>query len=146
MKLTPNFMLDEFKVSGSRPDLAAKITFNELEIYKLRLISRMHLEPMRSHIGGPVRILSGKRTRELNSAVGGSPTSRHLVSEAVDFTCNDLKRAFEFIRKSPNSFGQMIFYLTKARAPRFIHISLPTGKRQGKALFNIAGKFSSAMP
>ena len=146
MKLTKNFDLEEFKVSGTRPDLAAKITFNELEIYKLYVISLIHLEPLRAHLGTPIKVLSGKRTRELNAAVGGSPTSQHMACEAVDFTCQDLRKAFDFLNSSRNSFGQLLFYFKSNKSPRFIHISLPTAKHQGQILFNVAGKYCAQMP
>lgn len=42
------------------------------------------LDPLREMFGSPVRITSGYRSCTLNSAVGGSPRSVHVVGYAAD--------------------------------------------------------------
>jgi zinc D-Ala-D-Ala carboxypeptidase len=43
------------------------------------------LEAVRTRLGVPVIISSGYRCPALNHAVGGQPSSQHLVGEAADF-------------------------------------------------------------
>lgn len=45
------------------------------------------LERLRAFLGAPIRINSGYRSKALNDAVGGSPSSQHMFGEAVDFVC-----------------------------------------------------------
>lgn len=44
------------------------------------------LEPLRSKHGKPWVINSWYRCPELNTAVGGNPSSRHMLGTAIDFT------------------------------------------------------------
>ena len=45
---------------------------------------------LESLLGNPLRVSSGFRSEEVNSAVGGSEKSAHLRGDAVDFTCQFL--------------------------------------------------------
>jgi hypothetical protein len=45
----------------------------------------LELEKVRAITGEPLRINSGYRCPELNAAVGGSPTSYHMLGLAADF-------------------------------------------------------------
>lgn len=85
--ITSHFSLKEFAVSADFPDLAARICFNEVQKERIRFACASILEPLRHHFSKPVIISSGKRTPELNHAVGGHPQSDHLYlsdSGAVD--------------------------------------------------------------
>ena len=46
-------------------------------------------------LGHDLDISSGYRCPELNSAVGGSPTSQHCMGLAADFTCEDFGSPLE---------------------------------------------------
>ena len=48
-----------------------------------RLVSTL-LDPLRNDLGQPVRVTSGYRSPEVNAAVGGSRTSRHMLGLAAD--------------------------------------------------------------
>lgn len=82
------------------------------------------LEPLRVLVDSPLHILSGFRTPEVNSAVGGSPTSDHLTFLAADFypTKQTIQFAWYLIVDHRNTlpFKQAIIYPTR----NFIHISL----------------------
>ena len=134
MRITKHFILNEFVVSKDHPELVTdKIT--ELDLYKLWFICSTILEPLRLREIGPIKILSGKRSKALNKAVGGSITSDHLfehLSCAVDFTVikKPIGWCFDWIKANlPYSFGQLIFYPDK----NFIHVSLPTPKHLGES-------------
>lgn len=58
--------------------------FSDCErIWTLRTHVR-RLEAYRSHIGGPVRIVSGCRCKRHNAAVGGATRSQHMFGAASD--------------------------------------------------------------
>lgn len=77
MRLSKNFKLEEFKSRDS--DLFPLSVLNNIEI----LVKQ--LEIIRTNIGDkPIRINSGYRTNAHNEAVGGSPTSQHLLGKAAD--------------------------------------------------------------
>ncbi|UPW41341.1 peptidase [Sigmofec virus UA08Rod_4043] len=46
------------------------------------------LQYCRSRIGVPIRVNSGYRSTAVNAAVGGSPTSMHLLGLAADVRCS----------------------------------------------------------
>lgn len=141
MPLTKSFKLSEFAVSKDHPFVASLINFSEADKAKLFYLCSLILQPVRDQFG-PVKILSGKRSPELNKAVGGVVYSDHLfkfVSVAADFTCPDIdiERVWHWIqgdnwlkRKNRQPFGQLIYYPSK----NFIHVSLPTPKHHGEVL------------
>lgn len=42
------------------------------------------LDPLRTHLGKPIRVTSGYRTPEHNTRIGGSRNSAHMRGEAAD--------------------------------------------------------------
>lgn len=75
------------------------------------------LQPLRDAWGAPLHINSGYRCAELNTYVGGQPTSQHLKGEACDVAAKEplalAQKAYDL--KLP--YDQMILY------PTFIHFS-----------------------
>jgi len=147
MRLSPHFTLEEFRVSRRFPQSAAGIEFSEHDAHKCFLLARTILEPIRKRLGGPIIITSGKRSLELNRAVGGSPTSDHLFqgfSAAVDFSLPEQWRGrlAEVPEMMPGAaFGQLILYLeADGKTPRFVHVSLPTMKHQGETMIWVRGR------
>lgn len=136
--LTRDFSLSEFRVSESYPHLADQIELHDTDQLKLFYLCTTILQPARDFYTAPLNILSGKRSVELNHAIGGSLHSDHLYlgkSCAVDFHRPDpdfTKFTFDFLRERlPWSFGQLILYLKQDDTPNFIHVSLPTRKWHG---------------
>lgn len=83
------------------------------------------LELLSSQIG-PFKIASGYRSPEVNAAVGGSPTSRHLQGEAVDIIplLSTAKSYWSNIVTSPalkSKFGEISWKIPQGS----IHLSLP---------------------
>jgi uncharacterized protein YcbK (DUF882 family) len=54
-----------------------------------RLVAKV-LDPLRAHLGRPVRITSGYRSFAVNRALEGSVTSQHMLGEAVDIKADGL--------------------------------------------------------
>lgn len=83
MKLTEHFDLDEFLESQTA---TRKGIYNTPPVEAVDYISNLCeavLEPLRLALG-PVRILSGYRSPDLNFAIGGSPSSQHMRGQAAD--------------------------------------------------------------
>lgn len=119
MRLSPHFTLAEFATSASYPHLArpVPIAYQSAAL----LLATLALQPARDALGIPLRILSGYRSDELNTMVGGSDTSQHRFGQAVDVTCANPKALFEWLcRTAPVGIGQVIYYPTQ----RFVHIAL----------------------
>lgn len=59
------------------------------------------LDPLRELYGRPIIVSSGFRSKDLNRAVGGAPTSQHMRGEAADIyagTKEENRKLFELIR------------------------------------------------
>lgn len=82
--------------------------------------SRMDL--IRTIIGKPIIVNSWYRSKEVNKAVGGVPTSQHALGQAVDIRVNGMtpKQIMDKIKNSGVSFDQLIVYSS------FVHISFKT--------------------
>jgi uncharacterized protein YcbK (DUF882 family) len=136
MNLTTNFKAQEFLVSSERPDLAKQMLASPEDMVKMFYLSCIFLQPVRD-VFGTVHILSGKRSLELNAAIGGSKFSDHLYTvgtpkAAVDFTCSkaNMSDVYEHIKGTRHgSYGQLLYY----RKSNFIHVSLPNGNRLNDA-------------
>ena len=75
IKVSTNFSLHEFQCTGSGA------SHNHVVLDSKLLAA---LQQLRTAIGRPIIINSGYRCPQRNSAVGGSPTSRHMQGRAVD--------------------------------------------------------------
>jgi uncharacterized protein YcbK (DUF882 family) len=76
MKLSTNFNLEEFaSADGKAP--SGEVLKNLTEIAK-------NLEVLRKHIGQPIRVTSGFRSREHNKKIGGATNSFHVLGMAAD--------------------------------------------------------------
>jgi hypothetical protein len=117
MQFTPHFHAREFAVSASRPALVEPLPPALIDY--ARLLAVLALEPARVALGTALRITSGYRPAALNRAVGGSPTSQHLLAQAVDVTAPDLDALTSWLLATrPAGIGQVIRY------PSFVHVAL----------------------
>ncbi len=91
-------------------------------------------EPLRSYVGGPIKINSFYRSPELNRAIGGSSKSQHCKGQAIDIddTFGRMTNAemYEFIKENLD-FDQMIWEFGDDKNPNWVHISYvsPTENR-----------------
>ena len=81
--MTPNFTLAEL----TRTDTGLPNTPDADQLANLERLAAT-LERVRCVLGdNPLRVTSAFRSRAVNKAVGGSPTSSHTRGLAADFTC-----------------------------------------------------------
>ena len=83
MKLSKNFTLQELTRSNTALRLGIDNTPSKEGIMKLTILATSVLQLLRDRIGA-LRITSGYRSSELNTAIGGSNKSQHTKCEAVD--------------------------------------------------------------
>ena len=98
------------------------------------------LNPLREAWGSAIKVSSGYRCDKLNSFVGGSKTSSHLIGYGVDLIpangrMDDFKKFIVDYMKT-RMFDQCI--IEKSGKTEWIHIGLYKAKgRQRKMIFNI---------
>ena len=83
MKLSKNFTLQELIKSNTALRLGIDNTPSKEGIMKLTILATSVLQLLRDRIGA-LRITSGYRAPQLNTAIGGSNKSQHTKCEAVD--------------------------------------------------------------
>ena len=71
MRISKNFTLHELTRSNTALRLGIDNTPTKDGIHKLTIIANSLLQPIRNELG-PLRITSGYRSPELNTAIGGS--------------------------------------------------------------------------
>ena len=96
-----------------------------------QLVERL-LDPLRERLGEPIAILSGYRSPEVNTLVGGVPDSQHTLGEAADCYClAGPERLLAVLRASGLPFDQAIVY----RRRNFLHLSYRAGRCRGQILY-----------
>ena len=110
----------------------------EEQLNNLILLAEMVFEPLRSFVGGPIKVNSMFRCLELNNALGGSKTSSHLKGEAMDiddaFTDKTNKEMGDYIREELE-FDQLIYeFLDDDGNVKWIHVSYKEGGNRNEVL------------
>lgn len=98
----------------------------EEHLDNMKLLSEKIFEPLRDHVGGPIKINSFYRGPELNAAIGGSAKSQHCNGQAIDIddTFGHATNAemYTWIKKNLD-FDQMIWEFGDDKNPNWVHIS-----------------------
>ncbi len=83
-------------------------------------------EPLRSYVGGPIKINSFYRSPDLNKAIGGSSKSQHCYGQAIDIddTFGRMTNAemYRFIKEHLD-FDQIIWEFGDENNPNWVHVS-----------------------
>ena len=99
---------------------------SDVHLANMRLISEKVFEPLRMHVGGPIKINSFYRGPELNKAIGGSAKSQHCHGQAIDIddTYGHATNAemYHWIKENLN-FDQMIWEFGDDNNPAWVHVS-----------------------
>jgi hypothetical protein len=99
---------------------------SEAHLENMKLICEKVFEPLRMHVGGPIKINSFYRGPELNKAIGGSAKSQHCHGQAMDIddTYGHASNAamFDWI-KANLDFDQMIWEFGNDQNPDWVHVS-----------------------
>lgn len=126
LKLTPHFSLNEFTRSDTAKEKRIYNTPSDVVIGRLRDLCVNVLEPLRNRLACPIRVNSGYRSTALNRAVGGSPSSQHILGEAADITAGsrDRNKRMLALLLDGGGFDQLIAeQCDKQGRPAWIHVS-----------------------
>jgi len=142
MNLSKHVTLAEFESSGTATNHSILNKMNEFEIERAKLLCEKVFEPLRAHMGEPIRINSGFRSVATNKACGGSKTSQHCLGEAMDLHISS--KGFHYI-KDNLIFDQLIWEFGTDKEPSWVHVSyskarnrkqiLKAIKRNGKTVY-----------
>ena len=98
----------------------------DYEYSNMQLIAEKVFEPLRNHIGKPIKINSFYRSVDLNKAIGGSSRSQHCQGRAMDIddTFGHATNAemYNWIKENLN-FDQMIWEFGNDDNPAWVHVS-----------------------
>tara|TARA_R100001463_G_scaffold85461_3_gene140415 strand:- start:2166 stop:2621 length:456 start_codon:yes stop_codon:yes gene_type:complete len=90
------------------------------------LVAEEIFEPLRTYVGGPIKINSFYRSPELNRASAYSSKSQHCKGQAIDIddTFGKMSNAemYEFIKENLD-FDQMIWEFGSDKNPDWVHVS-----------------------
>lgn len=127
MRISKNFILQELTRSNVGLRLGIKNEPTKDGVHKLTMMVNSLLQPIRDKIG-PIRITSGYRSPEINTAIGGSPNSQHCRYEAIDCQyvyknkMNNIK-IYEALVDLDLDFDQCILEFGDPNCPAWIHLS-----------------------
>jgi hypothetical protein len=109
MNLSDNFTLAEMIASDTAARLGRVIEPTHEEVLALTELCRTVLQPVRD-ARGPVRVTSALRPLWLNSLIGGSPNSQHILGQAADIKVHGVApiEVARWIEASPIPFDQCI--------------------------------------
>ena len=99
---------------------------SEAHLLNMKLIAEKVFEPLREHVGGPIKINSFYRGPELNKAIGGSAKSQHCHGQAIDIddTFGHATNAEMYNWVKANlDYDQMIWEFGDDKNPNWVHIS-----------------------
>lgn len=138
--VSKNFDYKEFEATDV-PGMQVKNIIAATEVRDaVKALVEEVIQPLRDAWGEPLAINSGYRCPEVNRAIGGVPTSQHVLGEAADvcpFGRNGhgdvevVRRLAATARDLGLPFDQMILY------PSFVHFSHRLkGEQRGQILYN----------
>ena len=126
-------------------------TPNDEQLDNMELVAEEVFEPLRSWVGGPIKINSFFRSPKLNTAIGGSSKSQHCMGQAIDID-DTFGRAtnaemYHFI-KNHLDFDQIIWEFGDDDNPDWVHVSfvsqeenrnrcLRASRKNGKTTYSV---------
>ena len=133
------FTIDELCKSDTAKKYGIDNTPNPIIMSHLQQLITF-LNPLREAWGSAIKVTSGYRCKKLNSFVGGSKTSSHMIGYGVDLVpangkMNEFKKFIVDYMKN-KMFDQCI--IEKSGKTEWIHIGLYNLKgQQRRMIFNI---------
>jgi hypothetical protein len=145
MKISNHLSLSEVTRSetAKRRGISNTPTAEHLENFKK--LAENIFEPIREHFGVPIHVSSGYRSKELNSAIGGSLSSQHCQGEAIDIDMDGSSSGvtnadvYNFI-KDNLEFDQLIWEFGTDSNPDWVHVSYESTGKQRKQILKAVKK------
>jgi hypothetical protein len=139
MQISKHLSLAEVSRSETAKRKGINNTPSGEHLANFKLLAENIFEPIREHFGVPINISSGYRSKELNSAIGGSLTSQHCQGEAIDIDMDGStngvtnKMVFDYIKDNLN-FDQLIYEFGTDKNPDWVHVSYESSGKQRKQI------------
>lgn len=136
-RLTENFWLDEFERSdtAARHGLSNSVPLDSAIHHNLIHLCKLVLQPLRQVVG-PVTVISGYRSPEVNRLVGGSKNSQHTRGLAADIVVagHAPLKLSQWIDDLHLPYDQLIHEFGQ-----WAHVSIshPAVRRRGQALTSV---------
>ena len=132
------FTMGEFMRSDTAARLGIDNRCKKVHVPNIQALVANVLDPLREAYGKPIRITSGFRCPALNKAVGGSPTSDHMLGRAADIvgtpnTPEENRRLFNLVQSLDLPFDQLI----DEKGMRWVHLSFRSEKENRKQVFKL---------
>ncbi|MBL4751990.1 MAG: peptidase M15 [Flavobacteriales bacterium] len=145
MELSKNFTLAEMTRSDTAEREGIDNTPDKKAEEYLERVCNEILQPVREHYGVPITPSSGFRCEALNSAIGGSPKSQHMLGQAVDFTVPgiDIVNLARWIRDNVE-FDQLILE-QRQLGKAWIHCSI-SEKNRNEVLTKTHNLYAKGLP
>lgn len=124
--LSENFTYKEFEESETADKLGIDNTIKrDLIRNNIKELVFHILQPLRDKFEVPIHINSGYRCLKLNAAIGGVPSSQHVIGQAADIIVEDKKpiEVAEMIVEMGLPYDQIGLYDT------FVHVSVSSRQR-----------------
>ena len=135
MYLSKHVTIEEFERSETAIKHGINNTMGLTEKDASKRLCENVFEPIRAHLGKPIRINSGFRSVRVNSRIGGAISSQHCKGEAMDLDLHD-RVLFEWIIDNIN-FDQLIFEAGTENSAGWFHISYKTPNRNRKQVLRM---------
>ncbi len=138
-QLSQNFNLNEFVVTST--GLLNEIP-EDAQAWIVALVQEI-LQPLRDKIGS-IAITSGYRSEAVNTRIGGSPYSQHMLGQAADIISSSLtpQEIFSYLYRSNLPIRQCILY--PKDEGNFVHVAIdPKRPPKKQFLIMVSGAFST---
>jgi hypothetical protein len=125
-RISKHISLREAIESYTAKRLGINNTPSDYHITNMVVIAENIFEPLRSWVGGPIKINSFFRSGDLNRAISGSKSSQHCEGRAMDIddTYGHKTNAemYEYIKENLD-FDQLIWEFGDDNNPDWVHVS-----------------------
>mgnify|MGYP002477970324 CR=1 FL=1 len=140
MQLSKHLSRAEFERSDAATNYGINNEMNSGQLAKAIKLAENCFEPIREHLGKPIKVNSGYRSPAVNKRIGGATTSQHSLGEAIDLDLHD-RDLFEWIIDNV-IFDQLIFEGGTEDVASWFHISYREGRNRKEVLrmVKVAGR------
>ena len=135
MQLSKHLSRSEFERSDAATNYGISNSMNSGQLAKAMALAINCFEPIREHLGKPIRVNSGYRSPAVNKRIGGALTSQHSLGEAIDLDLHD-RDLFEWIIDNV-VFDQLIAEFPSQGKASWFHISYREGRNRKQVLVAI---------
>lgn len=134
MNISKHFSLKEMTMSPTATRFGIDNSPSFDVVTRMMLLAEKVLEPLREHMGEPVKVSSGYRSPVLNRKIGGSKTSQHCLGEAADLDSNGKNRKMFYFIKNNLEFDQLIWEFGDGDEPDWVHVSYKKENNRNQVL------------